>query len=610
MKTVSENYIQTYEQKGTPYYLKKTNYVRMKNSIKRNLGTILIAGLACFASCADLLETQSTGYLDTDDNRLNSANDSLYSLIGIARQMQALGERYVLLGELRGDLADVTKNASMDLQAIANFTATADNPYLSTKEYYAIINNCNYFLTHVDTSIISAGKKIMLSEYALVKSIRAWTYLQIGLNYGKASWITEPILTIDDMNRKYKVLSFEELVDLLIIDLLPFINIIDYTNYGSVGNIPISYLTIPVPLMVAELYMWKGAMGLQQAYAVAASIYYNWFTSSDRSYLPRRYYNYYNDSEFSSVNGSWVRSFTGGENISIIRYPLSSQENMTLPPHTVLCIPSNTSETYMIKPSQAGMDLWNNETYFYYREPQKDMFYHKGDLRGFFNRFGEAGGSFDYASTNEADSLPYITKYGYTLQGGYSRQIYPYVSLFRDGLLYLRYAEALNALEKPSLAFAVLKYGMKKEVLTDTTKIVRNEIDPLPSYCNFMADNFSNLGPGNTGIHSKGCANADKDTIYYAFTPETLIENRAYYGFPEALNTQIDSILFVNAMICKEYGLETAFEGNRFHDLMRLSQTYRNYTGKSDFLAKWVARRNPSLEGKLIDSDNWYLPFK
>ena len=262
----------------------------------------------------------------------------------------------------------------------------------------------------------------------------------------------------------------------------------------------------------------------------------------------------------------------------------------------------------MIKPSQVGMDLWNNETYFYYREPQKDMFYRKGDLRGFINIDGRPSGSFDYANTNEADSLPYITKYGYPW-GRNNTSIYPYVSLFRDGLLYLRYAEALNALEKPSLAFAVLKYGMKSEVLTDTTKIARDEIEPLPPYCNFMTSGSSDSGSNNIGIHSRGNANVDKDTIYYAFTPETLIENRAYYGFPETLNTKMDSILFVNAMICKEYGLETAFEGNRFHDLMRLSETYRDYTGKSDFLAKWVARRNPSLEGKLMNSANWYLPF-
>jgi hypothetical protein len=91
---------------------------------------------------------------------------------------------------------------------------------------------------------------------------------------------------------------------------------------------------------------------------------------------------------------------------------------------------------------------------------------------------------------------------------------------------------------------------------------------------------------------------------------QALIDNRAYYGFPSELETLTDSIMFVNAMICKELGLETAFEGNRFHDLMRLSKAHERLTEKTDFLAKWVARRNPVLESKLTNKESWYLPYK
>ena len=48
-----------------------------------------------------MMETDSTTVGFEEDNRLDSPNDSLYSVLGILSQVQRLGDRYVLLGELR-----------------------------------------------------------------------------------------------------------------------------------------------------------------------------------------------------------------------------------------------------------------------------------------------------------------------------------------------------------------------------------------------------------------------------------------------------------------------------------------------------------------------------
>jgi hypothetical protein len=480
------------------------------------------------------------------------------------------------------------------------------------REYYAVINNCNYFLQRVDTTIISSGKKIMLGEYALVKAIRAWTYLQLGLNYGKVTWLTDPVLNIDDMNRQYEELTLEAMLPRLILELAPYLYLQDYPKYGEINGLDANYSLIQVPVILAELLMWQGACtGDISAYSVAAEIYYLWFTSNGRYYLPGIYSNLYADSEFRNISAAseWrmVYNYSSSDYISLIRYNDVASENLSIPPATRLCIPTNTTDFYMIKPSQAAVDLWNNEIYAFYRTVQKDVFYNKGDLRGHCNsnNFSIPMASYDYVDTNEADSIQYIVKYGYYPKYNNSAQIIFNVRLYRSSLLYLRYAEALNALGKPSLAFAVLKYGMKQEVLTDATKVSPDEINPLPHYCDFMDERF-NLDY-NRGFHSRGCGNVEYDTIYYAFTQQTLDANREYYGFPEKLETKADSIAFVNVMICKELGLETAFEGNRFHDLMRLSKIHEKITGKTDFLSKWVARRNPALENKLANPVNWYL---
>ena len=475
-------------------------------------------------------------------------------------------------------------------------------------------------MKYADTTIVSGGRKVMLGEYAQVKAIRAWTYLQLGLNYGKATWLTEPILDIDDMNRQYEEVTLGNLLLRLIEDIAALANVRteDYPSYGTINGLPATYSLINPGVLYADLCMYYGAFtGDPSAYRIAAYQYYGMLTLN-RRYEASVYYNMYSDSEFKYLaNLRWNAIYDNFpvEAISLIRYNNNFSESPKISPLTKLCLPTNTSDTYMIKPSKAAIDLWKNEIYTFYRINQKDVVYTKGDLRGqarmSISMPPLGSYDYDYINMNAEDSIPYITKYGYYLQFGNSASanLVFNVSLCRLGQLYLRYAEALNALGKPSLAFAVLKYGMKAEVLNDSTKVSPDEIDPLPYYCDFMDSRFSNY-LDNNGFHSRGCGATQHDTIYYAFTPEALLENRAYYGIPEKLETKMDSMAFVNVLICKESGMETAFEGNRFHDLMRLSLQHERLTGRPDFLAKWVGRRNPALEGKLANPDNWYLSYK
>jgi len=581
----------------------------MKNKIIKGFWVIIIGSVFGLTSCSDMLDIHPNDYLDTDKHQLNMPNDSLYSVVGILKQLQQLGERYVVLGDLRGDLMDVTKNADMNLQEIANFTPTTGNPYVSVREYYAVINNCNYFLQRVDTNLVAGGEKVFKGEYAAVKAIRAWTYLQLGLNYGKAAYITEPVLTIEDMNRDYPVLELPQLIATLLTADLP--DLLDATIYPGYGE----GLFISGPSVAGDMLLWLGAYtGDTQYYELAATIYYRFIVDN---HLRGRgnYYNAYLDSNFENnfmVNWS---SVIPDESFSCIYYSLNSSETLTLPSHIKLFfpeVPGNDVYKYMLQPSQAAMDLWKNETYVYYTS-NRELLYTKGDLRGLCppspsstgSGYSMPYGSYYYADREE--TMPCIAKYGYyVINYSTSRSGGQYISLYRPGKLYLRYAEALNAIGKPSVAFAVLKHGLKREVLNDTTIINRNEITPLPSYCNFMDNDFSDSRYYlQMGIHARGSGDVNRDTLYYSFREETLNNNREYYGFPARLATKQDSILFVDAMICKELGLETAFEGNRFHDLMRFA-IRRN---DNNFLAKWVGRRNPALSGVLTNRDKWFLPM-
>ena len=76
----------------------------MNKFIKSSLA--LVAGVCgmTMVSCTDMLDTNSDGLLFEKDHGMTSINDTLYSMAGILSKLQPLADRYVLQGEIRGDL--------------------------------------------------------------------------------------------------------------------------------------------------------------------------------------------------------------------------------------------------------------------------------------------------------------------------------------------------------------------------------------------------------------------------------------------------------------------------------------------------------------------------
>ena len=76
---------------------------------------VLMAGVSSvFTSCGDFLDQESDRVIPADKDHLNNASDTLYSVIGVMNKMQALADRTILLGELRGDLSDVVNTTTAD----------------------------------------------------------------------------------------------------------------------------------------------------------------------------------------------------------------------------------------------------------------------------------------------------------------------------------------------------------------------------------------------------------------------------------------------------------------------------------------------------------------
>jgi hypothetical protein len=162
-------------------------------------------------SCSDFFDQQSEHIIFTEQNHLANATDTIYSVTGILNKLQAIGDRTILLGEVRGDLVDITSDANKDLREIAECNISDDNSYNVPRDYYAVINNCNYFIANVDTAMKNnRNEYLFMREYAAVKAIRAWTYLQMVLNYEKVKFVTEPILSKADAEKDYPEKGLEE----------------------------------------------------------------------------------------------------------------------------------------------------------------------------------------------------------------------------------------------------------------------------------------------------------------------------------------------------------------------------------------------------------------
>lgn len=237
-------------------------------------------------SCEDMLTP------DMDRYTTKSAQDTLYSYFGILKSMQNIAERYVILGETRGDLVTTAPYANDSVARLSRFDDVEDgeSALLRVADYYKVINGCNFYLHSADTSALQNTVRYMRKEYAQVQAMRAWTYLQLVQHYGSVPFITKPVRTTADgqrLEREAPRATKDNLVDLLLAAGLSRAEqfeadkdggggIINYTTYDN-GNVTISSQSClyPVSLVMADLYLLKGD------YDNAAIKYYKYMTENN-----------------------------------------------------------------------------------------------------------------------------------------------------------------------------------------------------------------------------------------------------------------------------------------------------------------------------------------
>ena len=563
-----------------------------KGAVARLFSHLCALSLLCVlcASCDSMLETSSELVEFEKDNTLNHPTDSVYSVLGIIGKMQAIADRTVILGEVRGDLMSTTDAASADLKNLAAFNLSADNKYNAVSDYYAVINNCNYYLAHVDTALQRRGRTLFTQEFAAVKAFRAWTYLQLVQVYGQVPLVVTPVMTEqearDAMNQQR--VDINGICQYFIDDLTPFADV-DLPRFGTIDSWNSQWFFIPMKALIGDLCLWSGR------YQEAAR-WYNSYLNDQKNPITLNYTNrirWTDPSDFTRlVNGYSITS---------------TSEIICFIPMEERVFDGVVSEIPNVFES-------TRENYYYYQlTPSSAM--HRISAAQIYCMENKTATSTDTIYVPKtglpddimAGDLRFYSNYSLSstsYEEGYSR-IYQNISkvwdqvvpLYRRTMVYLRYAEALNRAGLPQTAFTILKYGICSENLHAYVDDV--ELEKAAPYTAFDENLFTR--ETTIGIHSLGSGDSQANAYYTLPMPSSQLASRQ-----DTVNYQIP---LVEDLIIDEMALEGAFEGYRFYDLMRVALRRNNPAYLADPISRRSGDTDQSLRTLLMEPSNWYLPL-
>ena len=620
-------------------------------------------------ACSDMLETESTRQVF--DPELNQKTDSMFYAFGIAQGLQQLADQYVYVGEVRGDLVEVNRTqANKSLQQLADFDRDSENKYDSAYVFYRVINNCNYYIAHRDTMLMTGNDTVSMKEYVAVKAIRAWTYLQLARIYKEVPFYTYPLTSIEDIEHEVNApkRDLQYIVGQLAPDLEQYtgFNVPYYRDYADVGNpawrkrgenrrVYLRKMFIPVDVILGEMYLETGD------YRNAARHYATYLThvSDDtRSNYAARISNmeanmlvkdYSSDNRLTSSWGSNIflaldRSGTySNPTADLISYiPMATNKRMgttsTLPAafgwnFFAETIDSIRSQEVPLLASKAYRTLSDTTTYYY---RQKD---------GAVTLHQTTGAAFGDQRIKEALDYTYDSVRVCKYQSSN-------ITLYRTTTVLLHLAEALNRMGYVDAAFAILKDGLTYDLLTQSNYITDATREMLTgtksdgtAATGFVlgllseANRSKFVNAYTAGIHGHGAGYTDNredgsnaleqrgiynPTFKSPYALDTIVNTHVKYicdrfsvSVPttaaDTLQARIDAL---EDLLCDEYALELAFEGTRFFDLCRLARhkNAQNPYGSASFGSEWLYRKmrdaRPSIGVDLRIEDNWYLKFK
>ena len=592
-----------------------------------------LAVLSCVwvgSSCKEVFDLDPEEAL-TSQQMYRDIFDADAAIIGLYGKFSTLAKQYVVLNELRADLLDVTDNADVALREINNHNVTESNAYANPRPYYELILNCNDILKNFKMMVET--NKIKRTEYnqryADVIALRSWIYLQLAIHYNSVPYITESIEKIGDVSAiaSKPAIPLKEMIKQLITDMetIPSVYLDPYTLDNTFvsnnvdGYSPTTFF-INKTILLGDLYLWDNQ------FTKAATMYKYIMTTSDRLGFEATdinvWYHLYkitrgqissgmgpiavsydaninDENRLLDNNSTGWRSIFARDRSNTTYNGLSNTSNISRDPEWLWLLPfdnkflpenpfvelfSNVGGKYLLQPSQQVQDMWNSQT-------QTNNF--NFDARGKMS-YKTVNGKpvvykylYNYLNPNLTGSV--ISLVGKSLQEKNGRWF-----LNRAANVHLKFAEAANREGRRKLAFALLNSGVASVyngTSTDKTNLM-NTFDVPPF--DFDARN------GDAPVRYRS-----------SWHLATGIRGRAMLKNTEVVG---DSTIAIENSIIQEGALELAFEGHRWGDLVRVALRREDPTFLADKVYDKLRKANnpnaAAVRSKLMNKENWFLPFK
>src|SRR5882724_1980225 len=548
--------------------------------------------LAGASSCKKILDAPPRDVL-TDANMYRNVFDADAAVLGVYGKFVNLSEQYVVLNELRADLLTVTPGSKDYLKQVDAHNIQDGNPYANPRPFYSVILNCNDVMHNFD--IMLRDKKLKLEEYnerySDIAALRCWLYLQLGTQFGNVPYITDPLAdasSLDKVNNAPRI-GLSQLLDSLVkqMESLPYTQ--PYPSTASLVTAVDGYTSarffINKQVIAGQLYLWRGdyhkaALAFKTVMETGGTGDLNTerltgASKGDNNDLAVGYVRYREEDENALIDNNsqgWRSIFARSEDALfgyewIWSLPFDKGYQ---PVDPFIDLFSNRGGSYLLRPSQYAMNKWNGQV-------QKNNF-----------SYDARGKKFSYRIL---DGQPVVMKYlyNYLSETGFTPisllQKNGRWFLYRAATLHLQFAEAANRDAHGPLAYAVLNQGL-------TT--IPNKISTEGTPYNFDARKSDN--PRITGDWCLNTGLRGRANLYSVTLPAG------------------DSTLPLEDAIVNEAGLELAYEGERWPDLVRVALRRNDPSFLADKIYnKLLAENNPqaaAVRTKLMNKDNWWLPFK
>ncbi len=564
--------------------------------------------------------------------------------MGMYTLQQDLVEQLFMLGELRGDLVDITRSATADMMEVYNFNVSRNNEYASPTKMFKLISACNNFISVLQREhpeVMDPESPVTNYDrlYGEALCMRAWAYFNAVRIYGRVPFIHESLVTMDEIDDflnssgtyvdsvyiefskdgYYNDTLYNRPVELekqyfdldLVIDFftnqleneVKAVGVNHYIDNNDISWEVTIWNTWAMHALLGHMYLTQG--DLVQAADHFEQIIYN--ATENRRYQL--------DNSFS--NNSWSNIFINVDSREHIYTLWFNKANFQQNDFQSF-FESWGPHHYMLKPSYQAVFNW--ETVWRNQFMDEDLsnpdktemifpgiptdFYRGMGFSYLYVRNGQPISEEDYMNMFmlRADEDDRSSR---AIMEGMDTVIYKYSigrGLFDEDANYIIYRAAGIHLYLAEIYtyWAALRDGLVRTKTDVAVSLVNDgtNYSILPSRDQMGVRGRVGLGSGRDGIYV-----GNINYIHDPFTNEI-------QGYRDLSGNFPGKQKYLEDLILEERARELAFEGERFYDLMRVA----NRRNDPSYLAKAVSKKFPASQRDqiydlLMDKQNWYIDY-